>query len=72
MPKHSKADLPIERLTNSVTVVDPVLSIILRGVSVASVHLGTPFYILSVCSTIKGVLSFYFCYLRSVYSLFYI
>lgn len=34
----SKADLPFDRLTNSVTVVDPILSIVLRGVSVASVN----------------------------------
>lgn len=65
---HSKADLPFKRLTvNLVAVIDPVLPIILRGVSVASIH---SFALLCVWSTIKGGLGFYFCYFGNAYSIF--
>jgi len=61
MLQHSKADLPFGRIViNLVTVIDPVLPIILRGVSVDSVHWGTHFPVLGVCSTIRGVLIFFF------------
>lgn len=66
MTWHSKADLPFKGLTvNLVTVIDPVLPIILRDVSVASIH---SFALLGVWSTVKGVSGFYFHYFGNAYS----